>query len=340
MDKTEKQLWFYSSLLIAILLNSGRLLALRENGIVAHYWHFNAAEFAFQLLGQFGFCYLMFYINLAKGKLGAYRDNNRYISYILFNFLVSFFCMIVIGAVQKRAFSFNPNQIPGAYWAAYFTRYGLATILIGIIIKLLLLARQNRQHLLENEQLKSAYTTAELELLKEQLNPHFLFNSLSSLSGVVREDPVLAQQYIKHLSSVFRYTLVKPVNSLVTVDEEITMVKSFAQLLKLRFENAFELKIEVDDKYLRYKLPHLSLQPLLENAAKHNAATAKVPLTVTISIDGDLLSVSNNLNPVAADGTGTGLANLNQRYKILMQQNIDIEQTHDSFTVKLPLQHG
>jgi two-component system LytT family sensor kinase len=200
-----------------------------------------------------------------------------------------------------------------------------------------LLVRQNRTQVLENEQLKNAYTTAELELLKEQLNPHFLFNSLSSLSGVVREDPALAQQYIKHLSSVFRYTLVKPINSLVTVNEELTMIKSFAQLLKMRFENAFELKVDIDAAYLKYKLPHLSLQPLLENAAKHNAATIKMPLMVTISIENNLLSVSNNLNPVIADGTGTGLANLNQRYKILMQQPIDIVQTADSFTVKLPL---
>jgi two-component system LytT family sensor kinase len=340
MEKTEKQLWFYSSLLIAVLLNSGRLLALRENGIVAHYWHFNAAEFAFQLLGQLGFCYFLFYLNLSNGQLSSYRYNKKYLPYITFNFLTSFFCMVLLGAMQKRIFRFNPNQIPGAYWAGYLTRYGLAVILIGIIIKLILLMRQNRQQLLEHEQLKNAYTTAELELLKEQLNPHFLFNSLSSLSGVVREDPALAQQYIKHLSAVFRYTLVKPVNSLVTVDEELTMVRSFAQLLTMRFEGAFELNIDIDRSFLTYKLPHLSLQPLLENAAKHNAATVKVPLQVTISICDGKLSVRNNLNPVDADGTGTGLANLNQRYKILLQQDIDIEKTTNHFTVKLPLQHG
>jgi len=339
MEKTGKQLWFYCSLLIAIMLNSGRLLALRENGIVAHYWRFNAAEFAYQLLAQLGFCYLLFSLNLGRGRLARYRDNNKYLRYLSLNFLIGFVGMVLIGGVQKRVFSFNPNQIRGAFWLGYLTRYALAVLLIGIIIKIALLLRQNKQQAIENEQLKNAYTTAELELLKEQLNPHFLFNSLSSLSGVVRENPALAQQYIKHLSSVFRYTLIKPVSSLVTLNEELTMVKSFAQLIKMRFENAFELTIDVGDAFLQYKLPHLSLQPLLENAAKHNAATIKTPLQVTIKMCGDELSVSNNLNPADADGTGTGLANLNQRYKILMQREIDIEKTTSYFTVKLPLKH-
>lgn len=340
MEKTEKQLWFYSSILIALLLNSGKLLALRENGIVAHYWRFNLGEYLFQLLAQFAFCYLLFYLNLKKAQLSTYRDNNKYLPYLIYNFLISFTCMVACGAIQKRLFAFSLNQIKGAFWLGYFTRFALGVLLVGIIIRIILLLRQNKQQVQENEQLKNAYTIAELELLKEQLNPHFLFNSLSSLSGVVRENPPLAQQYIKHLSYVFRYTLVKPVNNLVTVAEELTMVKSFAQLLKMRFEDAFEFKIEVGDEFLKYKLPHLSLQPLLENAAKHNAATLKVPLLVSISIAGNYLLVSNSLNPVDAEGTGTGLSNLNQRYKILLQQDIDIERTNNRFTVKLPLQHG
>lgn len=339
MEKTEKQLGFYSSLLIALLLNSAKLLALRENGIIAHYWHFNLAEYLFQFLAQFGFCYLLFYLNLKKGLLSAYRDKNKYLPYLVYNSLISFACMVVCGAIQKRLFAFSLTQLKGAFWAGYFTRFSLGILLVGILIKIILLLRENKQQVSENEQLKNAYTTAELELLKEQLNPHFLFNSLSSLSGVVREDPALAQQYIKHLSSVFRYTLVKPAQHLVTVADELTMVKSFAQLLKMRFEEAFELKIEVDDEFLKYKLPHLSLQPLLENAAKHNAATLKQPLLVTINVVWGQLAVSNNLNPVEADSTGTGLVNLNQRFKILLHQDIEILKTTDQFIVKLPLLH-
>jgi len=191
----------------------------------------------------------------------------------------------------------------------------------------------------ENNQLKTAYLEAELELLKEQLNPHFLFNSLSSLSGIVREDPEMAQHFINHLSKIFRYALAKQQDHLVTIAEELTMIKSYEQLLKMRFEKAFRLETDIEQQYLDYTIPHLTLQPLLENAAKHNSASISKPLKVYIYIDEDYLVVKNNLQEIAEpeNSTGIGLANLNSRFRILMRQEIEIKKTKDSFIVKLPL---
>lgn len=338
MDKTEKQICLYSSALLAVMLNAGKLLALRENGVLAQYWHFNITEFAYQVLVQFTFCYLAFYLNIKQHWLTSLRNQNKYLAYVGVNFLIAFLFIAFFGGIQRRVF--HDDSFRRIYWAAYMARFALAALLTGILIKIILLLRASKQHLQENERLKNAYTIAELELLKEQLNPHFLFNSLSSLSGVVRENPVMAQQYIKHLSNVFRYSLEKPPGNLVSLANELQMVASFAELLKMRLEDAFSLRIDIPELYLQYRLPHLSLQPLLENAAKHNAATPTSPLNVVIDIRGDKLAISNNLQPVAAESSGIGLANLSERFRILMHQEIDIQKSTGTFTVMLPLCHG
>lgn len=338
MDKTEKQLCLYSSALLALMLNAGKLLALRENGILAQYWHFNTAEFVYQVLVQFTFCYLMFYLNLKQHWLTSLRSQKKYLAYAGINFFIAFLFMAFFGGIQRRVY--HIDSLRQIYWAAYMARFALAALLTGVLIKIILLLRTSKQHLQENERLKNAYTIAELELLKEQLNPHFLFNSLSSLSGIVRENPALAQQYIKHLSKVFRYSLEMPRGNLVSLTDELQMVASFAELLKMRLEDAFSLSIDIPERYLQYRLPHLSLQPLLENAAKHNSATPAGPLRVLIAISGDKLAISNNLQPVAAESSGIGLANLSERFRILMHQEIDIDKTTGNFTVMLPLRHG
>ena len=231
------------------------------------------------------------------------------------------------------------DQLPGLFWGGYFSRFMLCGLLVGIVVKIILLIRESREKSRENEQLKSAYLEAELELLKGQLNPHFLFNSLSSLSGIIRENPAMAQHYVGQLSKVFRYSLERSGNSLVSVADELNMIKAYGQLLVMRFEKAFELDIAVDDTYLEAKIPHLSLQLLLENAAKHNMATLKKPLIVKVYRSGGCLVVSNNLQPLTLpeSSTGIGLANLNQRFNILMGREIEITKTANEFLVKLPV---
>jgi two-component system LytT family sensor kinase len=338
MDKTEKRICWYSSLLIALLVNSPRLLALRENGIIARYWHFNLTELILQVTFNLFFCYLLFHLNLHRNSpMFNYRSQKRYIIALFLNFLLVLTCCIVAGAIQHRLFL--NDQLPQIYRSGYLSRYFLSGLLAAIIIKIVLLLRESKQKDSENEHLKTAYLEAELELLKEQLNPHFLFNSLSTLSGVVREDPVKAQHFITHLSRIFRYALTESDKQMATIGQELTMVGSYEQLLVMRFEDAFKLNIDVDAKFLDIQIPHLSLQPLLENAAKHNSASIAKPLYVRIFISDNMLVVSNNLQEITnpEGSTGIGLANLNSRCRILMQQEIVIEKTTENFTVKLPL---
>jgi len=337
MDKTEKRIAFYCALFIAIILNSNRLLALRENGIMARYWHFNLYEFLFQITYAFGFCYLFIRLNLKPGLW----TKRSVITYLLnglkyFAFLIS--GMLIGGVIQRRVIS-DMSQLKGVFWGGYISRYMAAGLLASIVVKIILLIRERRQKSKENEQLKSAYLQAELELLKGQLNPHFLFNSLSSLSGIIREDPQLAQHYISQLSKVFRYSLQQSGSNLVTLEEELATLMAYSELLTMRFEKGFKMEVTIDETFLSTKIPHLSLQLLLENAAKHNIATAKKPLKVDVFIGGGYLVVRNNLQEIAnpESSTGIGLVNLNERYKILMGREIEIIRSDDYFTVKLPL---
>jgi sensor histidine kinase YesM len=338
MDKTEKRICWYSSLLIGLMMNSGRLLALRENGIIAHYWHFNLGEWCFQLLYNIAFCFLMFYLNLkAGGRLSVYRNQKKHIVYILANIIIVL-PPIIVGVILQHAL-FVYRGVPGGLAAGYLTRFALSGILIGIVIKIILLLREAQVKEKENQLLKNARMQAELELLKEQMNPHFLFNSLSSLSGIIGENPPLAQRYVKELSNVFRYTLSKGSANFVSLQDELTMLRSFAQLITMRLEDAFILEINIGKSLLHCQLPHLSLQPLLENAVKHNSATIAKPLTVNIYADSDLLVISNNLREVSSpeNSNGIGLANLNERFRIMTGREIEIIKTADLFIVKLPL---
>ncbi|MCO5947916.1 sensor histidine kinase [Mucilaginibacter flavidus] len=338
MDKTEKRICWYSSLLIALLVSSPRLLALRENGIVAHYWRFNLAELILQVALNLYFCYLLFHLNLHRSNtFFNYRSQKRYIIALFLNLVLVLTCCIFAGAIQHRLFL--SHQLPQIYWSGYISRYFLSGMLAAIIIKIVLLLRESKQKDSENDQLKTAYLEAELELLKEQLNPHFLFNSLSTLSGVVREDPVKAQHFINHLSKIFRYALTQSGGQMATIEEELKMVRSYEQLLIMRFEDAFKLNINVDAKFLGEKIPHLSLQPLVENAAKHNSVTLSSPLAVQIFIEDSMLVIRNNLQVLAnpESSTGIGLVNLASRYRILMQQELIIEKTTENFIIKLPL---
>jgi len=320
-------------------MNSAKLMALRENGLLAKYWHFDLAELVLQFLYNLVFCYLIFYLNLSKkGRLAIYRDRKRYAVYYLTNGMLILTYTIAGSVLQYLCFA--QHRFPTLFFYAYFARFGMSTILAGIIIKIILLLRDAKKKEAENDLIKSSYMAAELELLKEQMNPHFLFNSLSSLSGVIRENPALAQRYVRELSNVFRYTLNRSNTSLVTVKEELAMLRSFAQLINMRFEAAFKLDIMVPETVLSYKLPHLSLQPLLENVVKHNAATVARPLKVEIYTIFDQLVISNNICKIATPETsnGVGLVNLNERFKIMMNKEIDIEAYDELFVVKLPLQ--
>ncbi|MPS74977.1 MAG: histidine kinase [Chryseobacterium sp.] len=338
MIKNERKIHLYSAFLITLMVNSAKLMALNSDGIIARYWQFNIWEYGFQFIYNFIFCLVLFYLNLSEGKFfSVFRENKQYWNLYTFNVL-AVLATLILGSMIHSLF-FGTPQLPGGRIRGYFARFFLSSIMIAVVIRLILLMRESRNKDLINEQLNSAYLRAQLQLLQKQLNPHFLFNTLSSLSAIVRENPNLAQNYILHLSKIFRYTLVHSGNNLVTLEKELEHLKSYIQLVKMRLEDAFQIQINFSEDFLNKQILHLSLQPLVENAVKHNRATLSYPLTVEIFEENGWLIIKNNLQPAfgEAEGTGLGLINLNERYKLQTHHEIEIHQTKEYFIVKLPL---
>ena len=182
---------------------------------------------------------------------------------------------------------------------------------------------------------------ARFESLKNQLDPHFLFNSLNVLDALIEENPRQAQKFTTGLSKIYRYVLEQKDKELVTVEEELNFAKTYCELLKIRFEESvtFEFKVSKEDES-KFIIP-LSLQLLLENAIKHNYATSKRPLVIRITSENGKINIENNLQKrenIVAEREGIGLLNIVQRYALLTEEsNVSIESNDDVFRVKLPL---
>lgn len=189
------------------------------------------------------------------------------------------------------------------------------------------------------QKLKEEKLIFQYETLKSQVNPHFLFNSLNSLSSLVRSDPDLSEKFIQKLSTVYRYILENTEKELIPLSAELELVNDYFALQKIRDEEKIELKIEFDKTENIMVLP-VSLQLLVENALKHNSATRKQPLEIIIHFEGmDKLVVRNNLQKkTQLNGSSKiGLKNLNERSRLILNREIEICETADEFVVKIPV---
>ncbi|MCL2246237.1 MAG: histidine kinase [Lentimicrobiaceae bacterium] len=195
----------------------------------------------------------------------------------------------------------------------------------------------NQQTLLENQRLLAENIRSRYEALKNQLNPHFLFNSLNTLDGLIGFDDEKAHDYLQNLSSIFRYTIQN--KEITTLKEELCFVESYANLMKIRYGDNFKIQYAIDEKYNNFNIMPISLQLLIENAIKHNVINDKTPLTIYIeTTQNNTIKVSNTIQPKinTEAGEGVGLANLVERYRLLFNMEVTITQ-NDVFAVEIPL---
>ncbi|MEP2671628.1 MAG: histidine kinase [Cyclobacteriaceae bacterium] len=216
------------------------------------------------------------------------------------------------------------------------------TLIITFFISLFFHSRgflmEWKRSAVEAERYQKESIASNYESLKNQVNPHFLFNSLNALTGLVYEDQDKAAKFIKQLSEVYRYVLDSRNKEVVPLDEEINFLNSYLFLQQIRFGD--KLNIENELKPTKGNIPPLALQMLVENAIKHNVVAQDQPLVVKLYTEGSNLVVSNNLQlktkPIN-ESAGVGLENIKRRYEFLSDQPVVIKQNEHTFVVKLPI---
>jgi LytS/YehU family sensor histidine kinase len=213
----------------------------------------------------------------------------------------------------------------------------MISVVVVLSSQLIHISQKQQKTLLENESLHTEYMRSRYEALKNQVDPHFLFNSLNTLNSLIKVDADKAQEYVQQLSFVFRYTLQNA--EIITLSEELKFTKAYCHLMKIRYGDNLNFEYNVDEKLYDYLIIPLSLQTLVENAIKHNVVSKKQPLTVKIDGFEDSIKVSNpiQLKKEAESGEKIGLVNLAERYKLMWKKDITATKTESAFEVIVPL---
>lgn len=287
------------------------------------------------LLTNFIAFYLLFLFSfniiLKKWKKGIKFCTITFGSFLIMAILSVLFLESGYLLVQNSSIPFNIMII------ANLVKDFIVVIIVLLTTLLIHSLNEHQQAVLENERLIAENIRIRYEVLKNQVDPHFLFNSLNTLDGLISLDQEKAHEYVQNLSSVFRYAIGN--KEVLHLSEELEFTESYAGLMKIRYGENFQIQYRIDDKYRSWFVMPISLQLLVENATKHNIISTKYPLIVTIeTTPNDTIRVINNirLKTDADPGEGIGLANLTERYKLLFQKEIVITKAED-FCVEIPL---
>lgn len=231
-------------------------------------------------------------------------------------------------------------EAEGVNWITWIFE-GIENNFLSIVgLCLFLIGKQFYESKNQIMQLQKEMKESELQLLRAQIDPHFLFNNLNILDILINLDPKKASRYTKRLSSLYRYMIRHKDQDVVSLKEEWAFSEDYIFLLEQRFDELFLFDNDLGGNDLdSYFIPPASMQTLLENIVKHNFALPDEPIHATIYLENDFLCVKNDRRPKenVKDSTGTGLTNLKKRIKLLTDQTVEIEQKEDTFLVKVPL---
>lgn len=229
---------------------------------------------------------------------------------------------------------FLANEKPSNYLAGI-----VITFFVTLSVHAISFYKAYNENKVKEQKIIAGTANAKFESLKNQIDPHFLFNSLNVLSSLIEENPENAQRFTTSLSKIYRYVLEQKDKELVSVDEELAFAKTYMNLLKMRFENSLFYDLPATAINPEAKVVPLSLQLLLENTVKHNVVSEQRPLHIRIYVEGDYLAVQNDYQKkeVLQERQGVGLQNIINRYGIITKRKVLIAQNEKTFTVKIPI---
>lgn len=253
---------------------------------------------------------------------------------------IGFSLVLIVAAILLTGFFWN-QEITSAYFLQtgfFMTKIAFIFVFSGSLISNAILFFKNwKEAAVQQEKLKREQLALQYETLKSQVNPHFLFNNLNSLTSLISTNPEKAIDFVKKLSEVYRYVLDQKDHELVDLDTELKFLESYVFLQKIRFETNLDVQIDVSSK--NYKVIPLSVQMLVENAIKHNEISDKNPLQIRIFSDDDqYLTVENRLQKkTGSEGTGTGIQNISDRYEFFTDRKVKISFNSERFKISIPL---
>ena len=277
------------------------------------------------------FIFICWIINIFLiSKISYNNIFKRYFLSYLTVFLIQCFNIFILTYLKFKPQEYN-LLLP------FLGAIALNTLII-IISNSIILQFQKESAELEIEQLKVGNLEAQKQKLLQQLQPHFLFNALSTLKSLISENPNVAEEYVVKLSDFLRYSIQAKNNELTTLDEELKFTKDYFDLQKVRFGDALNYEIDLPIFQFEKKIPIFAIQTLVENAIKHNSFTNKNPLYIKVSTIDNKIKVQNNkVQKTLILPSGTGLRNLNSRYNIISNTEIEIIETKDDFIVLINL---
>ena len=327
------------ALIISVLVSLPRILFMFRINIPENE-SFNTVSFK-DLLVRFVFLYISSWIILQFNV--NWRYNFRFYTSGIKDIGIALIVHILVyyGVVQSLFFIYPiivDKQLTTQEKNLFYFIYVVIFVILFFIANLLRFQIIQRENILENERLKRQNVQSELSALKNQLNPHFLFNSLNSLSFLVKENKE-AITFVSKLSFMYRYILQSGQIDSITLREELKFLESYIYLINTRYREKFIINISIDNSFLDKSIPILALQLLVENAVKHNEISKINPLTVRVYSEDNYIIIENKirLRTSFVDSTGSGLGNLDKRYFLLKQQHIIIKNNDQIFKVKLPL---
>jgi len=267
--------------------------------------------------------------------------NRRIIARLVFQLASALLLAVLVGtAITLLSHFINPYK--DGLWGVLVNNI-LIVMVLNVIMMIILEAwiffiegAASKQKM---ENLEKELSQIRFEVLKNQINPHFMFNSLNVLSGLIDDDPEKAQDFIDEFSHIYRYVLETIEKPVATVDNELDFARSYMFLQQIRYGDHLKFEVEIPSKFLSMFLPPLSLQVVLENAIKHNRISKEKPLAISIAVNGGQLVVTNNIqNRIsAATSTGLGQQNLKKRYALISSEEPQFIVRANLYQVTLPL---
>jgi hypothetical protein len=271
---------------------------------------------------------------------GVYISAKRLLAGFLSSFIISVIIVVVLRVFEDVVI--EGKSLPTFFKEERLSNYYVAmviTLVITFSLHLFHFYKKYQENRVKQQKIIAGTASAKFETLKNQIDPHFLFNSLNVLSSLIEENPDSAQRFTTSLSKVYRYVLEQKDKELVSVTEELAFAKTYMNLLKMRFENSVFYEVPDTLENPDALVVPLSLQLLLENTIKHNIVSQQKPLYIRIFEENGYLVVQNDYQKkeVLQDRKGVGLQNIVSRYAIITARKVQVEQTEKHFTVKLPV---